>query len=787
MAAEILKSILITSFIGTGLTMLLALLKPITKKLFGHNWHYYIWLAVLIVMILPIRFTIPTTVSTNNTIHVPEHNHTTQSILNTATNYDTIIPINDNVELQTPVQEDNLLTNLISNWTSILITIWILGFIVILCVYAIGYLRLLHRIHKNSYLTSCPEIRRYTTKNIRVRVCKNFNSPFIIGIFQPTLILPDTELSTLQLDNIILHEATHLKRNDVLYKWFTAFVKALHWFNPAVYYISKQITTECEISCDLSVVKNMNSTQTSDYVNTILSLLSAGKTKNIPLTTGMTGNKNTLKQRFAMIKNKFIVNKKVMVFSVISAVLIFLSAICVSGFINGKWVNPYNNTVVELNTDSRNGNTFNTLIVGVDEQNRADSIMLLRLADTSIDGFSIPRNAVLGGKTITQLLTQENGDQAVIDTIRSELSVPITYYAKIKIDLIRDLVDSVGGLTIDVPMDMKYDDPYKDLHIDLKKGKSQALNGEQVCGLLQFRRSNDGTGYPQDDLDRIKIGHQIITAFISQNKFSELALNSKDIIDSFSSNVVTNYPLKNLIKDSKLLSGKQITFSIIPGNTIVNNGIYEYKLDIPSFQGVLNPPVKLDNPPQIIDSKDNQESTVTFENTPPVRVDSQFVQTQNNTETNNTSIENTLPENTELSNVSGFDASGRPAFSSIAEAEQYFRSNGRVETDNTDFEAGSSYIKDGYRFENNSNETVSGIASNDKGEISIYFNGNMDSLVDVTFIDSETKDEVNSAIILTGSERIYKFTGLDPSRNYDVELTDKTDGEWKIEGEYLIF
>ncbi len=49
----------------------------------------------------------------------------------------------------------------------------------------------------------------YTDRKINVRVWENVASPFMTGIFRPTLILPKTELSSEQLDNMLRHEMTH--------------------------------------------------------------------------------------------------------------------------------------------------------------------------------------------------------------------------------------------------------------------------------------------------------------------------------------------------------------------------------------------------------------------------------------------------------------------------------------------------------------------------------------------------------------------------------------------------
>ena len=46
------------SLAGSLLALIISLLRPITKKLFGYSWHYYIWLCVLLVMLMPVRFNV---------------------------------------------------------------------------------------------------------------------------------------------------------------------------------------------------------------------------------------------------------------------------------------------------------------------------------------------------------------------------------------------------------------------------------------------------------------------------------------------------------------------------------------------------------------------------------------------------------------------------------------------------------------------------------------------------------------------------------------------------------
>ena len=577
---QVFTSLLITSAVGTALALILTLLKPITMKVFSGSWHYYMWLVVLLVMILPIR------------LSLPENPVTTPPISETVTITDNQIEITDTpiiietqpeqiIQEQTTQPEKVSTVQVIKDFLSgkvlLFSLIWLMGAVLLFLIKIISYLIFLIKIHRHSELISCPEVKAYTNRKIRARVSDTICSPLMIGIIRPTLLLPKTNITPKQLHNVLAHEMTHLKRKDILYKWFVSIVKCVHWFNPAIYFISKQINIDCEISCDLAVIKEMNEQEKKGYVETILSLLTHNNSKAIPLTTGMTGNKKTLKRRFAMIKKKLKPNKKVAIISGIIAVLILAITLFASGILNGAFLKVDNNSIMELNTDKVTGNDFNLLFVGLDNSNRADTIMLLTVKENGIKGLSIPRNTLLEDKRISDILATENGDQELIDTIKTTLSVPIHYYAKMDLTAVKEIVDNVGGIDFEVPMDMVYEDPYQDLHINLKKGV-HTLNGEGVCQLLQFRR-----GYPEGDLTRIQLHQQFIKEFIKQKLNKDYIDKAPEIFKVISGNMKTNYPISNLKQDMKIISAinsNNIIFETISGRVAIHNEMPVYELDL---------------------------------------------------------------------------------------------------------------------------------------------------------------------------------------------------------------
>ena len=339
MIGELFKALLITSLAGSALAVVISLLRPITKKLFGYSWHYYIWLCVLFVMLMPVRF---------NVNPMPAPNIATQTIQTQQEAVSEQPETTENVVQTAPAQKPQLLQKatviwdrIIYNRTNILAYVWLIGAIALMLLNVLRYIRLNIKIRKNSEVISCPETRAYTDRKINVRVWENVASPFITGIFRPMLILPKTELSEEQLHNILRHEMTHFKRHDILYKWFAEFVKCVHWFNPTSWYVSKQIAAECEISCDMSVTKNMSGSEEMSYVSTILSLLPTGKSKQLPFTTQMASSKKFLKRRFVMIKIKKTTSRFMSVISAVIAAIMLSTTVFASGLLSDLTTDDY--------------------------------------------------------------------------------------------------------------------------------------------------------------------------------------------------------------------------------------------------------------------------------------------------------------------------------------------------------------------------------------------------------------------------------------------------------------
>lgn len=595
--AQTFTALLLTSGIGTALALILTLLKPITRKVFSGGWHYYMWLVVLLVMVLPIRLNLPekpvTTPPISETLTITDNQiENTETPIIIETQPEQIIQ--EQTTQTEKVSTVQVIKDFLSGKVLLFSLIWLMGAVLLFLIKIVSYLVLLIKIHKHSEIISCPELKAYTNRKVTTRVSDTICSPLMIGIIKPTLLLPKTNITTEQLHNVLAHEMTHLKRNDILYKWFVSIVKCVHWFNPAIYLISKQINIDCEISCDLAVVKEMDEQQEKQYVETILSLLTYNNSKAVPLTTGMTGNKKTLKTRFSMIKNKIKISKKTKIISAVLAVALFVGTIFVSGIINGKF-NTENNLLIKVNTDAREGNKFNFLMLGVDNANKVDTIMAFNFDGNILTCLNIPRNVALsvsedvpanGSKNLSVLLSEENGDQKVIDAIKETLGIPVHYYAKVKMDAIADVVDFVGGIEYDIPYNMKYEDPAQDLHISLMAGK-QVLSGKQVEHLLRFRDRQ----HPNGDEIRVMTWQSVVKAFLNQAVIGNKIRNLSELYEIATKNIKTNYSLNDLKKDFnniKNINRNNIIIENIRGRNVTLNGYFVFHINYVESEPILN-------------------------------------------------------------------------------------------------------------------------------------------------------------------------------------------------------
>lgn len=168
-----------------------------------------------------------------------------------------------------------------------------------------------------------------------------------------------------------------------------------------------------------------------------------------------------------------------------------------------------------------NSNRVNILCLGVNS-NMADTIMLVSfdMDQKHVDVISVPRDTYYyrngysnpAAHKINAVMPKEGAVGMAKAVSKTLLDIPINYYAVIEYDGIKHIVDSMGGVPMDIKNDMKYKDPYDKppLVIDIKKG-FQTLDGEHSVQFLRYR-----SGYADADIGRIAAQQLFVKAAFKQ-------------------------------------------------------------------------------------------------------------------------------------------------------------------------------------------------------------------------------------------------------------------------------
>lgn len=168
---------------------------------------------------------------------------------------------------------------------------------------------------------------------IELRVNPLVATPMLVGCFHPCIILPRADVSDEAFQYIVMHELTHYKRRDIVYKWLVQLAVCLHWFNPFVYVMRREIEMACEFACDEAVIRRTGYGRAKDYGETLLGAMVAVGAYREPLASvTMSADKELLKERLGAIMNG---GKKTKMAAVITAGLtvgIILGAVFIGVF-----------------------------------------------------------------------------------------------------------------------------------------------------------------------------------------------------------------------------------------------------------------------------------------------------------------------------------------------------------------------------------------------------------------------------------------------------------------------
>ncbi|NBI88513.1 hypothetical protein D3Z47_20955 [Lachnospiraceae bacterium] len=341
--SEFIKILLSLSVSGALLLLLILGLKPLYKNKFSKRWQYYIWIVVAL------RFLLPFTPDTTIIGSLFEKFDTTAITNEIPTNPNVPVPADTGNSKAEPIQPNREITTaamrepvdkyvcLFFIWSALALVLFVRK----VTVYQ-GFIQYIKAGNKEvsdikilNLLSDCEEKLKIKT---RVELSCNplIASPLLIGFFRPRIILPVGEWEDKELSYIFVHELIHYKQRDMFYKWLIQIVVCVHWFNPFVYLLEKEVNKSCELSCDEKVISVLDDTARREYGDILISFLKSNNLyKSSLASVTLTEGAEQLKERLGAIM-KFRKKSK----GIIAITVIFTVAVCICFFVTGAYAAP---------------------------------------------------------------------------------------------------------------------------------------------------------------------------------------------------------------------------------------------------------------------------------------------------------------------------------------------------------------------------------------------------------------------------------------------------------------
>ncbi len=223
------------------------------------------------------------------------------------------------------------------------------------------------------------------------------------------------------------------------------------------------------------------------------------------------------------------------------------------------------------------GRKVNILLLGVDvrkgDRGRADTMIVASLdyLTCSLKVISFPRDTRVlipgRGYDKANAAYAYGGPALAAETVSGALGIPIHYYISTDFGGLVKMVDRLGGLVITVDKPMKYDDPYQDLHINIKPG-AHLMDGKTVLDYARYRSD------PEGDIARVRRQQALIIDILKKAAAPGSWRTLPGLLQDFGEMVSTNIAKPRLLSlgTALLFGSRKVQSMTLPGKASIVNG-----------------------------------------------------------------------------------------------------------------------------------------------------------------------------------------------------------------------
>lgn len=367
------RQLFLLSLSGTLSTLLICILKKLYQKHFSRRWQYYIWLVAVVRFLLPFAPDTEAADALLGTGHIQtvqravlktDADFNTDAVLKTDAGDETTLRTDGNTKklsaadngqavhdqgslsaagsLQAVHDQGSLPAAVKRYLPTGILMVWLIPAL-FLFIRKITASRSFRKAIASAG-TAVSDVRILqlfgdcleacgVKKQVELYQIPQLATPVMAGMLRPCIAIPDGSFSDKDLSFIFLHELTHYKRYDLVYKWLIQAVVCVHWFNPAVYFLEKEVNSACELACDESVIRFLPKEGKKAYGDTLLlcSKTAYLKKSSVPSLT-LTEGAQQLKERLGAIMKFRQLTKKTKIATMIVTVFICFGSAVIGAY-----------------------------------------------------------------------------------------------------------------------------------------------------------------------------------------------------------------------------------------------------------------------------------------------------------------------------------------------------------------------------------------------------------------------------------------------------------------------
>ena len=319
---NLFSTLLAMSIAGSAVVVLMLLLRPVTMKIFPAKWQYGIGKMAIAFFLLPVFLFAGKLSWTKPVVEsYPAQPPIIQKALPTLPSSGFAVAMDTLVEKHLTVE-----------LTQAILFIWFVGVMVFAGWHFYCYRRFSKQLRTDSFpvsentatavlLSSC-KTALGIHREVKLMMNPKIKSPMLVGLRSPMILLPTSNMREHDLKLVLTHELMHLKRKDLWVKMIALLAGTMHWFNPFVHVLRKDISTWGELSCDEALACEMSHEERKLYGEAILNTLDNHSGINTAFCSSLCESKKHIERRLVRMLNVKKTKKYIAVLAVVAILAI---------------------------------------------------------------------------------------------------------------------------------------------------------------------------------------------------------------------------------------------------------------------------------------------------------------------------------------------------------------------------------------------------------------------------------------------------------------------------------